>query len=250
MTDRVVLHVLPHAGAGAQTYIDVLAKLDGYRFEVFELSASRSPGSAVASIAGRQPDLVRLARRADIVHVHGEVAGAIALPWLMARPSVVTLHGLHLLRRLSPGLRQRVGRSNLRAIAAAAGRTICVSEAELVDLLWMPARLRSKLVVVRNGLDLPPARHPPVRSRARAGLGLSGDDVAVLYLGQLESRKDPLTAVRAVERARVQDERDRCCWSRVTGRCRRRSASWRRMGSACLDSAGTSTISWPRPTCS
>lgn len=207
MTTRRVLHVLPHAGAGAQTYIDVLAALDGCSFEIFELSSSRSRGGAAASIAGRQPGLARAASRADLVHVHGEVAGAIALPWLLGRPSVVTLHGLHLLRRLSPGFPQQVGRWNLRAIVAAAGQTICVSEAEMVDLLWLPARLRSKLVVVRNGLELPPAGDPAVRSRARAALGLSDDGVAVLYLGQLEPRKDPLTAVRAVERARAQDER-------------------------------------------
>ncbi len=48
-----VLHVLPHAGAGAQTYIDVLDGLDGYEFEIFELSSSRSPGGAASSIARR-----------------------------------------------------------------------------------------------------------------------------------------------------------------------------------------------------
>jgi glycosyltransferase involved in cell wall biosynthesis len=201
MTNRHVLHVLPHAGAGAQTYIDVLAGLDGFSFETFELSASRSPGGAAASVAASQRRLIRAARRADLVHFHGEIASLLSLPWLASRPSVVTLHGLHLLRRLSPGAPQRIGRAGLRAIVAAANRTICVSQAEHDELDWLGKRLRATLVVVRNGLPAPP--RPPVgtRTRARAGLGLANNAVAVLYLGQLEPRKDPLTAIRAVHRA-------------------------------------------------
>lgn len=204
---RKVLHVLPHAGAGAQTYIDVLAGLDGFSFATFELSASRSPAAAAASIAARQPRLYRAARQADLIHVHGEAASTVALPWLALRPSVVTLHGLHLLRRLSPGVPRRLGRANVRAIVNAADRTICVSQAELADLRWLPERLRPKLAMVHNGLRLPAANDPSARSRARATLGLSDADLAVLYVGQLEPRKDPLTAVRAVERARVRDQR-------------------------------------------
>ena len=202
-----MLHVLPHAGAGAQTYIDVLEGLDGYDFEVFELSASRSAGSAAVSIVERQPGLLRAARGADLIHLHGEVASLITLPLLSARPSVVTLHGLHLLRRMRPGARHRLGQAAVRAIVAAADRTICVSQAELAALRWLPRPALAKLVVVHNGL--PPAAEvdPARRSDARAGLGLGGDAVAVLYAGQLEPRKDPMTAVRAVARAHRRDPR-------------------------------------------
>ena len=81
MTYRV-LHVLPHAGAGAQTYIDVLGALDGFSFATFELSTSRSPAAAAASIAARQPRLYRAARHADLIHAHGEVASLLSLPLL------------------------------------------------------------------------------------------------------------------------------------------------------------------------
>lgn len=207
MTERRVLHVLPHAGGGAQTYIDVLASLDGHRFEIFELSVSRSPFAAAASIAAHQPPLARAARHADLVHVHGEVASLLSLPWLASRPSVVTLHGLHLLRRLRPGPPQQFGRSALRQIVAAADRTICVSGAERDELRYLPARLQQKLVVVRNGLPATPPADSDLRARARAGLRLAEDAVAVLYLGQLEPRKDPLTLVRAVHRAHAHDAR-------------------------------------------
>jgi glycosyltransferase involved in cell wall biosynthesis len=207
MTGHRILHVLPHAGAGAQTYIDVLAALDGFSFETFELSATRSSAGAAASIAARQPRLARAARRAELVHFHGEVASMISLPWLSSRPSVVTLHGLHLLRRLSDGSPQRIGRVSLRAIVTAADHTICVSQAERDELQWLPERLRAKLVVVRNGLPMPPRAIGGTRARARNALGLADNAIAVLYLGQLESRKDPLTVARAVRRAHHEDAR-------------------------------------------
>jgi glycosyltransferase involved in cell wall biosynthesis len=69
----------------------------------------------------------------------------------------------------------------------------------------LPARLRAKLAVVRNGLALPPPPDPEVRARARAALDLPDATVAVLYAGQLEPRKDPLTAVRAVQRIHASD---------------------------------------------
>ncbi len=100
MTPTRVLHVLPHAGAGAQTYIDTLTVLEGFSFGIFELTPTRSPAAAAANMVLRRPALWRAARGADLVHVHGEMASECTLGLLARRPSVVTLHGLHLLRRL------------------------------------------------------------------------------------------------------------------------------------------------------
>jgi glycosyltransferase involved in cell wall biosynthesis len=207
MEERRVLHVLPHAGAGAQTYIDALASLHGYRFGMFELTPTRSPARAAANMALRRPALWRAARRADLIHVHGEVASLATLGLLARGPAVVTLHGLHLLRRLGPGLPTKLGRTGLAAVVSAADATICVSQAERDDLEWLPARLRAKLVVVRNGLTLPAAPDPKARARARAALGLEERRVVVLYAGQLEPRKDPLIALRAVQRVHAADPR-------------------------------------------
>ena len=207
MRRRRVLHVLPHAGAGAQTYVDVLAALDGYDFELFELTASRSWAAAAVNVIARQPMLVRAARRADLIHVHGEVASLLCLPLLATRPSVVTLHGLHLLRRLAPGVQRAAGRLGVGTIVTAASRTICVSFAERDELEWLPARLRSKLVVVRNGLASPVPPDCEIRARTRASLGLADASVVVLYAGQLERRKDPMTLVSAARRAHQQNPR-------------------------------------------
>jgi glycosyltransferase involved in cell wall biosynthesis len=59
-----------------------------------------------------------------------------------------------------------------------------------------------RLVLVRNGIELPPAVDSKERGATRTGLGLSDDSVAAVYLGSLEPRKDPLTAIRAAALAR------------------------------------------------
>ena len=125
------------------------------------------PGAAAASIAARQPRLLRAARAADLLHVHGEVASLASLPLVSARRSVVIVHGLHLLRRLAPGISTRLGRAGVRAIAAAADRMICSSQAELDDLRFLPARLRAKLVLIRNSVV--PAPPPPAGPGPRCG---------------------------------------------------------------------------------
>src|SRR3954468_15148701 len=97
---RTGLHVLPHPGGGGETYVDSLAAMDGYRFERVHLG-ERASGRAV--VAALPVTIRRLARRFDLVHVHGESAAALCLPLAAIRPSLVTLHGLNLLRR-SAGL--------------------------------------------------------------------------------------------------------------------------------------------------
>ena len=104
---------------------------------------------------------------------------------------------------MPPGLPQVLGKANLRAVIAAAGRTICVSQAEFDELMWLPPRARTRLAVVLNGLPLPPTSGREIRAKARDALSLTPEQVAILYLGQLEPRKDPLTAVRAVREARL-----------------------------------------------
>ena len=129
--DRSVLHVLPHPGGGGETYVDVLSEMPGYRFDRIYLAPRPTP--SVAQLARGVVAALRNARGHDLLHVHGEVAGGLCLPLLATRPSVVTLHGLHLTRRVS-GIRGKASALNLRAVVRAADRTICVSEAEHDEL--------------------------------------------------------------------------------------------------------------------
>jgi glycosyltransferase involved in cell wall biosynthesis len=198
---RSILHVLPHRGGGGEEMFDMLAGLEGLQHDRCELSPTREPGRALPSIVARWPGIARRARRYDLIHAHGDVVAILILPLLRRRPSVWYSHGLHLLRRMS-GARLRVVRAALRAVVSATNRTICSSEAEREDLAELVApSLRDRLVVVHNGVGLPPPAAPDESARVRRELGVSDDETLCLYLGQLEERKDPGTLVEAVESA-------------------------------------------------
>jgi glycosyltransferase involved in cell wall biosynthesis len=199
---RTVLHVLPHPGGGAETYIDLLEGLEGYEHERVALSVTRSRLRGVPSVLARLQKVRRLAREADLVHVHGDMAAMLAAPGLRGRPLVFTTHGLHRLRR-SSGIAGALVRRRLRAAVATAATTICTAGDERDDLAAaLPPSLRDRLVVVRNGVPVAAPADPVRRRQARESLGLGADDVAVLFVGQLEERKDPLGAINAVNAAR------------------------------------------------
>ena len=190
-----VLHVLPHAGGGAEKYLQLLAGLEGFEQERVELGDARTPRSAAFSIARRYAIIARRMRNADLVHVHGDAAALLTLPLMGLAPTVWVPHGLHLLRR-----RPRVA-GGIRRVVARTKVTICSSHAEEEELALIAPRLQSRLEVVVNAAVVPPRTDRADRARVRAGLGLSETDVAVLYLGELERRKRPLDAVLAAEMA-------------------------------------------------
>jgi L-malate glycosyltransferase len=198
--ERSVLHVLPHPGGGGETYVDTLAAMDGYRFDRVHLAprledATRHLPRGVARAFAR-------ARGHDLVHVHGEAAAGLCLALLAAKPSVVTLHGLHLVRRLD-GARRRAAELNLRAVVRAADRTICVSETEHELLTRILGHAADRAVVIRNGVRIPPPTSPEERAATRRDLGLGEEDVVAIWVGSLDERKDPLTAARAAVAASV-----------------------------------------------
>lgn len=193
-----ILHILPHRGGGAETYIDLLERLGGYEHERFRLSAERRPAGALPSIAARWPGALRRAREADVVHVHGDTSAILSLPLLGLRPSVWTTHGLHLLRR-SHGPRRRVVMSTMRAAVRRSRATICTSVAERDELAALVGT-SEPLRVVRNGVASPPGAD---RTTARAELGIPEGAAVALFAGELEPRKEPITAVLAASEARA-----------------------------------------------
>jgi glycosyltransferase involved in cell wall biosynthesis len=193
-TTRRVLHVLPHPGGGGETYVDLLSGMDGYRMDRVYLAPSPSPRPALARGLTRA---ARAARRADLVHVSGDAAAILCMPLLAAKPSVVTLHGLNLVRRVS-GLRQRSAAFALRLVVRTATRTICVSESERIHLgAAIGARAAERAVVVSNGVSVPPALAGSDRAALRAELGLDASQPVAVWVGALEAHKDPLTVARA-----------------------------------------------------
>jgi len=196
--ERSVLHVLPHAGGGGDTYVDVLSEMPCYTFERVYIAPKRKPG--VGQVVAGVLDLSRTLRGYDLLHVHGEAAAGLFLPLLAARRSVVTLHGLHLVRRVS-GVKRRAAEVNLRALVRAANCTICVSNAErdaLLAVVGLAAARRTK--VIHNGARLSVPTRAAERDRLRAELGLRESDVVGIWVGSLDERRDPVAVVHAAER--------------------------------------------------
>jgi glycosyltransferase involved in cell wall biosynthesis len=170
--------------------------MDGYHIDRAYLAPDPRPQPALAhGIAA----VIRRARRYDLVHVSGEAAAALCFPLLASRPSVVTLHGLHLVRR-TRGLRRAAAVLALRAVVAVARRTVCVSDSEHA-LLTRTIGRSPRAVVIRNGVILP--GDLGARAAVRAELGLSESEPVALWVGSLDERKDPLTAIRAAAQAEV-----------------------------------------------
>jgi glycosyltransferase involved in cell wall biosynthesis len=181
--------------------VDVLSTMQAYRFERVYMAPSSTPGHR--SLSSGVIEVLRRIRAYDVLHVHGEVTSGLCLPLLAARPSVVTLHGLHLVGRLT-GFRHSAATLNLRTVVRAAGRTICVSESEFEELLEVAGpRVAGRALVVRNGVRPRPLPTEAARAGVREELGLSESEPVAIWVGSLDERRDPLTVVRAAERASV-----------------------------------------------
>jgi glycosyltransferase involved in cell wall biosynthesis len=196
--ERSVLHVLPHAGGGGDTYVDALREMPGYTFTRVYVTPKRKPG--VGELVAGVLDLRRVLRGYDLLHIHGEGAAGMFLPLLAAKRSVVTLHGLHLLRRAT-GVRRGAAELNLKVVVRAADRTICVSTAErdVLTAATGPAAAR-RTVVVHNGVRIPSETSAPDRTQVRQQVGLTQSEPVGIWVGSLDERRDPLAVVRAAER--------------------------------------------------
>jgi glycosyltransferase involved in cell wall biosynthesis len=193
----MILHVLPHRGGGAETYIDMLESLPDFEHHRFYLSSGRTPASAATSLPLRWPRLGAWVRNADIVHTHGDAATVITLPLLRARPTVITTHGLNLLRRLI-GVRGALMTKAFATSVGAAETLICTSPAEQAEVEHVVREQdRRKLRVIPNGIDpqQPVTAHD--RAAVRSQLGIDDDTVLGLFVGELDPNKAPLLAASA-----------------------------------------------------
>jgi glycosyltransferase involved in cell wall biosynthesis len=193
MTNRSrVLHVLPHPGGGGERYVDLLRGLDGFDVERIFLGRAAVPRPDVLAAALRAQSA---SRRFDLLHVHGEIPGLLCLPALGLRPSVITLHGLSLVRRLE-GRRRVAAELNLKLIARAASATVCVSDAELAEARATVGDA-SRLVLIRNGVEPSPLPTPEERAEARQALDIRQEVVVGLFVGVLEEHKGVALAAEA-----------------------------------------------------
>jgi glycosyltransferase involved in cell wall biosynthesis len=197
---RRILHILPHRGGGGEVYVSMLERTPGFVHERLYLSSGRTPRSAAASIPVQLPRLVARVLAADLIHVHGDAAAVVTLPLLRARPSVVTTHGLHLLRR-SQGVSLTAIRWPLRLAIGATRAVIATSTGESQELdRLIRRRDAAKLRVILNGVYPPGPDATANREAVRADLGVRPNSILGVFLGELEQRKEPLLAISAAER--------------------------------------------------
>ncbi len=151
--------------------------------------------------AGRARAILVLARGADIVHAHGSRAATWCLPALRLRPSVVTFHGLHPLRRPAGNAYRSLARLLVRSIAIAADALICVAETEAKDLRHIHPGV-SNVHVVRNAVRPQLPISQAEQRAAREALRLPDEALVVLTIGRLHAQKAPLRAVQAANELR------------------------------------------------
>ena len=147
MSEARVLHVLPHRGGGGETYVEQLASMRGFEFDRVELTRRRNPLELAAGLAR----VIRAARSHDLVHVHGDAAALACLPAIGMRPTVITLHGSHLLRR-THGTRGRLVREGSRRAFARAAAVIAVSESELAFARSIAPAAAERITLIHNGV--------------------------------------------------------------------------------------------------
>ncbi|WP_040683528.1 glycosyltransferase family 4 protein [Thermus igniterrae] len=130
-----------------------------------------------------------------LVHGHSSKGGALArlLGRLLGIPAVYTPHGVVTLSPfLSPWERAIYGGAE-RLLAPLTALALAVSPWEGEALRTLGYR---RVAVVENGIALPPLT-PEERASARTALGITGDTVAMGFVGRLDQQKDPLLALRA-----------------------------------------------------
>ncbi len=195
--------MLPHRGGGGETYVDLLERIPETEHRRMYLSSGPAISAGAMSIPLSLRALGRRAREADLVHCHGDVATCLSIPWLGGRPSVMTTHGLHMLRR-TDGWR---GLGVRRATVAASRRLetiICTSESERLELARvLPAGTAGKLRTIHNGIQATAPVSEEERLAVRQELGVSPDEVLGIFAGELSPRKAPLLAARAAIQVRA-----------------------------------------------
>jgi glycosyltransferase involved in cell wall biosynthesis len=189
-----VLHVYLDEPGGGPTHVNLLHRSLGDRVVWRELALDPVRLHAASLLWPRT--IVRLwrtiGRDRPIVHAHGvraATAGVLAAR-LRGTRSVVTIHGLHSLRRSRSPLVRTLNRFVLRR-----ADTILVLSASdrrgLVDSgIVAPARIRS----IRAGFDWPVLVE---REAARRALAAPTQNAVILWLGRMVQEKDPLCFVRA-----------------------------------------------------
>lgn len=137
----------------------------------------------------------------DVAHANFFMSGvaAMRLRRTLGVPFVITLHALGLVRRRYQGPDDGFPDDRIaieRELVRCADRVIAECPQDRADLVTLYGGDPARLTTVPCGYD-PDEFGPGDRRRARAALGLAGDEFVVLQLGRLVPRKGIDNAIRA-----------------------------------------------------
>jgi glycosyltransferase involved in cell wall biosynthesis len=216
---KVLLVTRAATGGAARHVRDLVAGLSG-RHEIHALASPledprfcddlAAAGARVVPLSirrGPQPisDLAALLRirgalrreRFDLVHAHAAKPGTLARLAAGPVPVVYSPHGFFHDYPTAAGPARRAALAAERALAPRTRvLSVCAGfEAERARRLGLAPS--GKIVVVPNGVPIPPPLPSADRAAIREGFGAAPDDFLVLMAGRLAPPKDPATFVRA-----------------------------------------------------
>jgi glycosyltransferase involved in cell wall biosynthesis len=130
------------------------------------------------------------ARRPEIIHTHSSKAGFLGRQAAHALGLANVLHTPHVFPfQWTTGLKRRFYLALERHAARLCRTIVCVSESQRADAVAQRLCAPEKLVVVRNGLELPAASTARERSTARAALGIAENTPVVGMVARLAPQK-------------------------------------------------------------
>lgn len=182
-----------------QDFVAQLKAISGVETRTLEMN--RQVGAADARSRKNLIKVIKEAGPFDILHGHSSKAGALVrlLPRSVGGKRIYTPHAF---RTMDPdlGAPQRLVYGTIeKLLAARTDKIIAVSEAERVHATTRLGISERQTQRVINGVDLPPGTS---RSAARAEMGLQENDIAIGFVGRLDTQKNPLRFVQAVSAAR------------------------------------------------
>ena len=191
-----VLHVRLDESGGAAGHIDLIrVKLDKrYRFSEVKLDPRTLRMRPDGWIRGMRAVKEAMAD-ARVIHVHGIRAAAVVAPLarvVRTRHFVVTVHGLHSLRRARHAPTLVVGLAN-RAVLSSFDRVIALSRSDHETIVRRKLAPEERVRLVNPGIE------PRVRERSPSDRH-EANGATVLWVGRFVEQKDPLAFVRTARR--------------------------------------------------
>lgn len=191
-----VLHVGVDEAGGGPIHIDELRRGLGVQVtsEVLLLQRGHSWNPSTWLRYGRTVRAKVRELRPAIVHAHGVYAAAAVRVARLDARQVVTVHGLHLLRRTS-GLARIFAREVNRAALRAADVLLVLSESDRRTIMEEGIGVDSRIRLIRAVV---PTRPETDRTSARNAFHLDEESFVITWLGRFDEQKDPLAFVRTL----------------------------------------------------